>query len=62
MKLITLILFMCNMVNNGHIKEPTSREYQEFIFPLLDLGTLTGRTIESSSSPSVGEMGEDDLA
>lgn len=62
MNLITLILFMGNMVNNGHMTDPTSREYQELVFPLLYLGTLMGRTIESFSSPSVGEMGEDDLA
>lgn len=61
MNLIALILFMSNMDNNGYITEPAFREYQ-FIFPLPCLGTLTGRTIESSSSPSVGKMGEDGLA
>ena len=62
MNLITLVLFMGNLENNGHITEPTSREYQEFVFPLLYLGTSTGITMESYSSASVGEIGEDDLA
>ena len=53
---------MGNLENNGHITEPTSREYQEFVFPLLYLGTSTGITMESYSSASVGEIGEDDLA
>lgn len=60
MNLITLILLMGNMENNGHFPQPASWECQDFT--LLYLSTLTRRDIESSSLPSTGELGEDDLA
>lgn len=60
MSLIAQVLFMGSMKKNGTLHcLPT--EYQGFIFTVLYLSTLKRVFIESSSSPSVVEMDEDDL-
>lgn len=61
MSLITQVLLMGSLKKTGTL-QCLPREHQGFIFTVLYLSTLKGLFSESSSSPSVVEMDEDDLA